>query len=85
ATAREGALKVKEIAYLAAEGLPAGELKHGPLALVEEGFPVALLATARSLARKCETAAAEIAARGGKVSLFSQYEEVLASSRAVYR
>ena len=39
ATAREGALKVKEIAYLAAEGLPAGELKHGPLALVEDGFP----------------------------------------------
>ena len=85
ATAREGALKVKEIAYLAAEGLPAGELKHGPLALVEDGFPVALLATVRSLARKCEAAAAEVAARGGRVALFSQYGEVLASSRAAYR
>lgn len=85
ATALEGALKVKEIAYLAAEGLPAGELKHGPLALVEEGFPVALLSTVRAHIRKCEAAAAEVAARGGRVALFSQYEAALSASRAACR
>ena len=81
-TAREGALKVKEIARVFAEGLPAGELKHGPLALVEEGFPVILLSTQRRLAAKCENAVAEVNARGGYTVLLSQYEDVLRQSRA---
>ena len=68
-----------------AEGLPAGELKHGPLALVEEGFPVALLSTVRAHIRKCEAAAAEVAARGGRVALFSQYEAALSAPRAACR
>ena len=83
-TAREGALKVKEIAYIFAEGLPAGELKHGPLALVEKGFPVALICTSRALVRKCAAAAAEVAARGGQVALFSQYAEALAIPAAFH-
>ena len=82
ATAREGALKVKEIAYLFAEGYPASELKHGTLALVEEGFPVAVLSTRRALVRKCENAVAEASARGAFTILFSQQEEALAQSRA---
>ena len=77
-TAAEGALKVKEIAYLFAEGLPAGELKHGPLALVEEGFPVVALSTSRALLPKMAGALAEVKARGARVALLSQYEEALA-------
>ena len=81
-TAAEGALKVREIAYRFAESCPAGELKHGTLALVEEGFPVLALATERTLAQKCENALAEVKARGGYAVLFSQYEEVLSASCA---
>lgn len=77
-TAAEGALKVKEIAYLFSEGLPAGELKHGPLALVEEGFPVVALSTSRALLPKMAGALAEVKARGARVALLSQFEEVLA-------
>ena len=73
-TAMEGALKVKEIAYVFAEGYPAGELKHGSLALVEEGFPVVMAATRRSLLQKCADTLAEVSARGGYTALFSQYE-----------
>lgn len=81
-TAAEGALKVKEIAYLFAEGCAAGELKHGTLALVEEGFPVLAVATSRRLAQKCENALAEAKARGAYTALFSQYEDVLSESCA---
>ena len=73
-TAMEGALKVKEIAYVFAEGYPAGELKHGSLALVEEGFPVVMVATRRALLQKCADTLAEVSARGGYTALFSQYE-----------
>ena len=73
-TAMEGALKVKEIAYLFAEGYPAGELKHGSLALVEEGFPVVMLATGGALLKKCAGTLAEVSARGGYTALFSQYD-----------
>ena len=73
-TAMEGALKVKEIAYVFAEGYPAGELKHGSLALVEEGFPVVMAATRRALLQKCADTLAEVSARGGYTALFSQYE-----------
>lgn len=65
AIAREGALKVKEIAYLHAEAYPAGESKHGPIALVEENFPVFIVAT--SDAPEVSGNAIEMAARGAKV------------------
>lgn len=81
-TAAEGALKVKEIACLFAEGYCAGELKHGTLALIEEGFPVLATATRRALAKKCENALAEVSSRGAYTVLFSQYEDVLAESCA---
>jgi len=63
--AREGALKVKEIAYLHAEAYPAGESKHGPIALVEDGFPVFLVATSDS--PEIAGNALEMAARGARV------------------
>ncbi|MGC9112303.1 glutamine--fructose-6-phosphate transaminase (isomerizing) [Acidilobus sp.] len=65
AIAREGALKVKEIAYVHAEAYPAGESKHGPIALVERGFPVFIVAT--SDAREVAGNAVEMAARGARV------------------
>ncbi len=81
-TAMEGALKVKEIACVYAEGYAAGELKHGTLALIEKGFPVIAIATDKKLAKKCENALAEVKARGGFCALFSQYEDVLSESCA---
>ncbi len=65
AVAREGALKIKEIAYIHAEAYPAGESKHGPIALVEPGFPVFIVAT--SDAPEVAGNAVEMAARGGRV------------------
>lgn len=67
AVAREGQLKVKEIAYVHAEALAAGELKHGTLALIEEGVPVVALATQRPLVDKTLSNIQEVAARGGDV------------------
>lgn len=81
-TALEGALKVREIACLFAEGYPAGELKHGSLALVEEGFPVLTLSTREALFAKTENALAEVRARGAYAVLLSQSEEVLSRSCA---
>lgn len=83
-TAVEGALKVKEIAYVFSEGYPAGELKHGTLALVEKGFPVIAIVTQKSLAKKTENAVAEVIARGGYVALFSPFESVLKESAAQF-
>ena len=84
-TAKEGALKVKEIACVFAEGYPAGELKHGSLALVEEGFPVVCVSTSRALAKKSENALAEVKSRGGFCALFSQYGDVLEDSCADFK
>lgn len=81
-TAAEGALKVKEIAYVFAEGYAAGELKHGTLALVEEGFPVLAVSTIARLAQKTENALVEVRSRGAFTVLLSQYENVLAESCA---
>ena len=81
-TAAEGALKVKEIARIVSEGLPAGELKRGPLALVGEGFPGIALSTSRALLPKMAGAVAEVKARGARVALFSQYEEAFSQSFA---
>ena len=67
--ALEGALKLKELSYLHAEGYPAGEMKHGPLALIEEGLPVVVLAPKDRYFEKTISNMQEIIARGGKVLL----------------
>jgi glutamine---fructose-6-phosphate transaminase (isomerizing) len=64
--ALEGALKLKELAYISAEGLPAGEIKHGPIALVEEGTPVVVLATRHALSPKLVNNVQEVRARGAR-------------------
>ena len=69
--ALEGALKLKELSYLHAEGYPAGEMKHGPLALIEEGLPVVVLAPKDKYFEKTISNMQEVIARGGKVILIS--------------
>ena len=64
--ALEGALKLKELAYISAEGFPAGEIKHGPIALIEQGTPVVVLATRHALSPKLVTNVQEIKARGAR-------------------
>jgi glucosamine--fructose-6-phosphate aminotransferase (isomerizing) len=64
--ALEGALKLKELAYVSAEGMPAGEIKHGPIALIEKGTPVVVLATRHALQPKLVTNVQEIRARGAR-------------------
>jgi len=64
--ALEGALKLKELAYVSAEGFPAGEIKHGPIALIEQGTPVVVLATRHVLTPKLVTNVQEIKARGAR-------------------
>src|SRR5438270_7207067 len=64
--ALEGALKLKELAYVSAEGMPAGEIKHGPIALIEQGTPVVVLATRHALSAKLVTNVQEIKARGAR-------------------
>ena len=65
--AMEGALKIKEIAYVHAEGYPFGEMKHGPIALIDENFPTVAIATRDSVYEKTLSGIQEIKARGGKV------------------
>ena len=65
--ALEGALKLKELSYLHAEGYPAGEMKHGPLALIEEGLPVIILAPKDKHFEKTISNMQEVIARGGKI------------------
>lgn len=69
--ALEGALKLKEITYIHAEGYPAGELKHGPLALVDQEMPVVVIAPNDELLSKLESNMQEVAARGGKLFVFT--------------
>jgi glucosamine--fructose-6-phosphate aminotransferase (isomerizing) len=64
--ALEGALKLKELAYVSAEGFPAGEIKHGPIALIEKGTPVVVLAPRHALTSKLVTNVQEIRARGAR-------------------
>jgi glucosamine--fructose-6-phosphate aminotransferase (isomerizing) len=64
----EGALKLKEISYIHAEAYPAGELKHGTLALIEEGVPVVALGTRESVFEKTLSNVTEVKARGGDVT-----------------
>ena len=69
--ALEGALKLKELSYIHAEGYPAGEMKHGPLALIEEGMPVIVLAPRDSYYKKTISNMQEVIARGAKVLLIT--------------
>jgi glutamine---fructose-6-phosphate transaminase (isomerizing) len=80
--ALEGALKLKEISYLHAEGYPAGEMKHGPIALVEKALPVVALATASPLLEKTFTNMQEVRARGGKLIALSSRGDGAAASVA---
>jgi len=72
--ASEGALKLKEISYIHAEGYASGELKHGPIALVDENMPVVVLAPRDELFEKTVSNMHEVMARGGKVLLFTDAE-----------
>jgi glucosamine--fructose-6-phosphate aminotransferase (isomerizing) len=65
--ALEGALKLKEISYIHAEGYPAGEMKHGPIALIDEGVPVVVLAPGGTLHEKIISNIQEVRSRGGRV------------------
>ena len=69
--ALEGALKLKEISYIHAEGYPAGELKHGPLALVDEDMPVVAVAPNDELLEKLQANLQEVRARGGELFVFA--------------
>jgi glucosamine--fructose-6-phosphate aminotransferase (isomerizing) len=65
--ALEGALKLKEISYIHAEGYPAGEMKHGPIALIDENMPVVAIATGDQLSEKTKSNMQEVNARDGIV------------------
>tara|TARA_X000000368_G_scaffold121209_1_gene95010 strand:- start:57 stop:644 length:588 start_codon:yes stop_codon:yes gene_type:complete len=68
---KEGALKLKEISYIHAEAYPAGELKHGPLALIDENMPVIALAPESEIVEKLVSNLEEVKARGGTLYVFS--------------
>lgn len=72
--ALEGALKLKEISYIHAEGYPAGELKHGPLALVDEKMPVIAVCPNDELLEKLKSNIEEVRARGGKLYVFVDHK-----------
>jgi glucosamine--fructose-6-phosphate aminotransferase (isomerizing) len=74
--ALEGALKLKEISYIHAEGYAAGELKHGPIALIDETVPVIVIAPSDSLFEKTASNMQEVMARGAKVIFFSDREGI---------
>ena len=71
AIAKEGSLKIKEVSYIHAEAYPAGELKHGPLALIDERMPVVAIAPEHELAEKLVSNLEEVKARGGILYVFS--------------
>ena len=74
--ALEGALKLKEISYIHAEGYASGEMKHGPIALIDEDVPVIVLAPSGPLFEKTISNMHEVQARGGKVVLISDWEGI---------
>ena len=80
AIALEGALKLKEISYIHAEGYPAGELKHGPIALIDEKVPVVVIAPSDNLFDKTASNVQEVVARGGKIILISDVAGISALS-----
>ena len=81
--ALEGALKLKEVSYIHAEGYAAGELKHGPLALVDEDLPVIVSASSNHLLEKLKSNLHEVRARGGQVVVFADRNVTLDSSDGI--
>ena len=81
--AMEGALKLKEISYIHAEGYPAGELKHGPLALVDADMPVITVAPNNDLLEKLKSNLMEVRARGGELIVFADPESGIQPSDGV--
>ena len=81
--AMEGALKLKEISYIHAEGYPAGELKHGPLALVDDDMPVIAVAPNNDLLEKLQSNLQEVRARGGELFVFADSEASFPSEEGV--
>ena len=82
--ALEGALKLKEISYVHAEGYAAGEMKHGPIALIDESVPVIVIAPHDALFEKTVSNMQEVMARGGKVLLISDAEGIAAGGQQVW-
>jgi glucosamine--fructose-6-phosphate aminotransferase (isomerizing) len=82
--ALEGALKLKEISYIHAEGYPAGELKHGPLALVDESMPIVVLAPYDDLLEKLKSNIQEVKARGGKLYVLADKRANLLSDEQIH-
>jgi glucosamine--fructose-6-phosphate aminotransferase (isomerizing) len=82
--ALEGALKLKELSYVHAEGYPAGEMKHGPLALIEEGMPVVVLAPRDNYYKKTISNMQEVIARGARVLLITNKSKDEISSENVW-
>ncbi|MBY0241427.1 MAG: glutamine--fructose-6-phosphate transaminase (isomerizing) [Burkholderiaceae bacterium] len=82
--ALEGALKLKEISYIHAEAYPAGELKHGPLALVTEEMPVVTIAPNDALLEKLKSNMQEVRARGGQLFVFADVDSRIQSSDGVH-
>ncbi|MCF7520870.1 glutamine--fructose-6-phosphate transaminase (isomerizing) [Neisseria sp. ZJ106] len=82
--ALEGALKLKEITYIHAEAYPAGELKHGPLALVDENMPVVVIAPNDNLLDKVKANMQEVGARGGELFVFTDLDSNFAAADGVH-
>jgi glucosamine--fructose-6-phosphate aminotransferase (isomerizing) len=82
--ALEGALKLKEISYIHAEGYPAGELKHGPLALVDKHMPVIAIAPNNELLEKIKSNLHEVRARGGELFVFTDSKIDLAADNHIH-
>lgn len=82
--ALEGALKLKEITYIHAEAYPAGELKHGPLALVDENMPVVVIAPNDALLDKVKANMQEVGARGGELFAFTDLDSELSEDTGVH-
>ena len=82
--ALEGALKLKEISYIHAEAYPAGELKHGPLALVTKEMPVVTVAPNDTLIEKLKSNMQEVRARGGELYVFADSDSNIQSSEGIH-
>ncbi|MDW7534966.1 MAG: glutamine--fructose-6-phosphate transaminase (isomerizing) [Candidatus Nitrotoga sp.] len=82
--ALEGALKLKEVSYIHAEAYPAGELKHGPLALVDSSMPVVVIAPHDALLEKVKSNMQEVRARGGELFVFADSDSHFVESEGVH-
>jgi len=82
--AMEGALKLKEISYIHAEAYPAGELKHGPLALVDDEMPVIAVAPRNDLLEKLKSNLEEVRARGGQLYIFADSQVTVSTHPAIH-